>query len=386
MLIDVSRLVGRLLKKRIPTGIDRVGLAYVRHYGARARAVLTISGVTLVCAEDESQALFTWLLDSGRSGPPWRAFTRSLVTGAGKGSTKHEVFLNTGHTGLNSPRYIGMLKNRGVNPIFLIHDLIPITHPEYCRAGEQQRHQTRLRHALSIGSGIICNSQATLDALSYHCRGIGIPMPPAVAAPLASDPLPGTRGIRPIREPYFVLLSTIEPRKNHMMILQAWQRIVERRGAKAPRLVLVGQTGWECEHVTRFLDRSDFLKPYVRHEPRCTDDQLMSWLGHAQALLFPSLVEGYGMPVVEALAHGVPVIASNLKVFREFAGEIPAYADPLDTLRWIDLIDSYCDDADTDRRRQLHRMDTFNAPSWSDHFSRVDELIGRIAPREPAYG
>jgi len=141
--------------------------------------------------------------------------------------------------------------------------------------------------------------------------------------------------------PYFVVLSTIEPRKNHWFLLQMWRRLVETMGDSAPRLVIIGQRGWECENVAYMLERSEKLKGFVFEYSNCTDEELATYLHHAQALLFPSFAEGYGMPLVEALAFGVPVIASDLPVFREVAGEIPEYVDPLDGKRWAELVKEY---------------------------------------------
>ncbi len=82
------------------------------------------------------------------------------------------------------------------------------------------------------------------------------------------------------------------------------------------------------------LDRCVALKDHVTELPRCDDHELATWLAHAQALLFPSFIEGFGMPLVEALMLGVPVIASDLPVFREIAGDIPCYLDPIDGPGW----------------------------------------------------
>jgi glycosyltransferase involved in cell wall biosynthesis len=395
MLIDVSRLVGRLLKGRLPTGVDRVGLAYVRHYGPRARAVLWAAGNSLVCAPRESQAIFDWLLRQDNGGMPWSTIWRSLLPTANRAATAGSVLLNTGHTGLDDQRYVDMLQRRAVTPLLIIHDLIPITHPQFCRSGERIRHERRMRNALSVASGIICNSTSTLKALSEYCESIGMAMPPAAAAPLAlhfngSQAYAGPRSpfnlqasagssrFAGAKAPYFVLLSTIEPRKNHLMILQVWQRLVERHGADAPRLVLIGQRGWECEHVARLLDRAEAIRSFIIEKSHCGDDELTTLLAGAQALLFPTFTEGFGMPVIEALAQGVPVIASDLQVFREFAGDIPDYADPLDAPRWLELLESYCRAGSLQREAQLVRMKGFECPTWEGHFALVDRLLERI--------
>jgi glycosyltransferase involved in cell wall biosynthesis len=92
-------------------------------------------------------------------------------------------------------------------------------------------------------------------------------------------------------------------------------------------------------------------------------------------LLFPSIVEGYGLPLVEALGAGVPVIASDLPVFREIAGDRPDYLDPRDEVAWERIILDYVGDASEARSAQLRRIGGFRPPSWSDHFARAEELL-----------
>jgi glycosyltransferase involved in cell wall biosynthesis len=264
----------------------------------------------------------------------------------------------------------------------VVHDLIPITYPEYSRQGERERHLARMNNVLAAASGVITNSQATLKKLVSFAESAGQPMPRSVVALLA----PGMSGIspgkRPMPLPYFVILGTIEPRKNHWLLLQLWRGLVERLGQEAPRLVVIGQRGWECENVVDLLERCEHLKGFVVEHSICSDTELVTYLHHAQALLFPSFAEGYGMPLVEALALGVPVIASDLPVFREIAGEIPEYIDPLDGKRWSELVKEYAKPDSQLRIAQLRRIGDFKVPTWADHFAKVDALLEQLS--EPA--
>ena len=378
ILIDVTRLVDRLMQGRLPTGVDRVSLAYIEHYRTQARAVVRWLGRSFILSEPGSQALFDRLLAPGaccatgmRRSLLWGMLAGGMSLRRGQGC----FLFNTGHSGLEQPGYAALLKSLGVRPLFLVHDLIPLTHPEYCRPLERERHVRRMNTALDLAAGIITNSEATREELMRYAAQGNRVLPPTEVALLA----PGMRSIDPgerrVVEPYFVMLSTIEPRKNHWLILQIWRRLIERLGPAAPRLVVIGQRGWECENVVDLLERCEVLRGFVTEIPDCSDEALVNYLCHSQALLFPSFAEGYGMPLAEALAHGVPVLASNLPVFREIADEIPEYIDPLDGRRWAEVIEAYAPFDSAMRQAQVERMRAFRQPKWSDHFERVDALL-----------
>ena len=342
-VIDVTRLVARLMKGRLPTGVDRVCLTYVQRYANRARAALHRGRFNIILPGAASRQLFALLLE-----PP-RNLTRRVVALVARAalfawrdrSCAGSMLLNIGHSGPEQPQYVAWLRRRGLRPVFMIHDVIPVTHPEYCRPPERQRHMRRLDAVLRTASAVITNSGATLRALSEYARSRGLAMPPTIAAPLAASAFSADSEQRPLAEPYFVMLSTIEPRKNHWMILQVWRRLVELHGAAAPRLVIVGQRGWECENVLDLLERCESLRGFVLEKSICSDSELVAHLRHARALLFPSFVEGYGLPLVEALDLGVPVLASDLPVFREIVADIPEYLDPLDAIGWMKCIESF---------------------------------------------
>lgn len=375
MLIDVTRLADRFLQGRLPTGVDRVSLAYVNHFHDRAHALVRFGGRWAEMTHRDSQLIFDALLDGTKD----RAGTLRRCVARGYASfwerRRSTVLWNTGHTGLDLPDYARAVKRRALRPLFFLHDLIPITHPEYCRPGEADKHHRRLDAMLSVGHGLLVNSRATRDELVEYAARKGVPVPPCAVAPLAPARLPQPDTRRPLARPYFVILGTIEARKNHLLLLQLWRQLVTTLGDEAPRLVLIGQRGWECEQVVDQLDRCEQLRGFVIEKAGCTDVELATWLHHARALLFPTFAEGFGMPLVEALMLGVPVIASDLPVFREIAGDIPEYLDPIDGMGWKHLILDYAAPDSTRRRAQCERMTGYAPPTWEEHFAVVEELM-----------
>jgi glycosyltransferase involved in cell wall biosynthesis len=371
ILLDVSRLIWRRWKGRLPTGIDRVCLAYLRHFAPRAQAVVQHRWFRGILDPDASQRLFA-LLES-----PGTHFKSALVLGgirnlwrvSDRGNGR--AYLNVGHTGLDSPVFRRWVREADVKPIYLVHDLIPITHPEFCRPGETDKHRERMRTVLTTAAGVIGNSQATLDELERFGRSENLPSPPGLAAWLGVDPLPATNESAFPSRPTFVALGTIEARKNHLLLLEIWSRLIDRLGTVAPRLLIIGQRGWEAEQVFNRLDHDEKLRGHVVELNDCFDEELSAHVSTARALLFPSRAEGYGLPLIEALSLGAPVIASDLPVFREIAGDIPTYLDPLDSDAWEAAIVEYS--ADTGARdAQLRRMKSFRLPDWDSHFEKVE--------------
>ncbi|MHB1230326.1 MAG: glycosyltransferase, partial [Halothiobacillus sp.] len=160
--------------------------------------------------------------------------------------------------------------------------------------------------------------------------------------------------------------------------LQLWRDLVCEFGEQTPKLVVIGQRGWECEQVVDLLERCPAIHYAVIELPHCTDEELATWLHHAQALLFPAFVEGYGLPLIEALSQQCPVIASDLGVFRELAADIPEYLNPQDGLGWRQAVLDFTQGDSPRRIDQLRRMQSFTVPSWHAHFMRVDHLLKTV--------
>lgn len=387
ILLDVSRLIWRAWEGKMPTGIDRTCLAYVAHFREAARAVVQRGKSTLVLPTEASARLFERLLVP--NGDFKLKLTGLLASGflfRRLGDLSGQIYLNVGHTGLDKPGHGEWIQRTGVLPLYFVHDLIPLTHPEYCRPGEPEKHLRRMTALLTLGTGVIANSRDTLNELAVFA-GLqkALSMPPGLVAPLgvadvASGGGGGAASVTLPGRPYFVMLGTIEGRKNHLLILNIWSELARRLGTACPQLVVIGQRGWESEQAVDMLDRSEEIRGHVIELSRCDDAQLAAYMAHARALLFPSFVEGYGLPLVEALAAGTPVIASNLNVFRELAGDIPTYLSPIDGLGWSQAIEAFARDDSPERDAQLRRLQGWRAPQWSDHFALVDRWLEQFSP------
>lgn len=384
-LIDVTRLVDR--QGRRPTGIDRVCQAYVEHYGPRARAVIRRGHLDLVASPTRSRRLFDELtgpLPRQRRSFDGIAALRALLSSVRDPPAAGSLLFNVGHAGLERPGIAAWVRALQLVPVYMLHDLIPITHPEYCVPGMAAVHMRRVETMLRTAACIVTNSEATLASLRAYAARTGRALPPTLACPIAPRRLPLGDATPPLSSPYFVMVGTIEPRKNHLLLLQLWRELATR--TTAPRLVLIGQRGWECENAVDLIERCAAIRPLVVERGDCDDAELATYLRHARALLLPSFVEGYGLPLAEALSLGTPVIASDLAVFREVAGDIPDYLSPLDAVAWMRLISAYAAAGSAQREAQLERLRAWRAPSWESHFATLDAFLETLRPRPHGAG
>lgn len=386
LLLDASRLVWRRWSGTRATGIDRICLAWMEHYGPRAQAVIVHRQGQAILPFATSQALFALLTRPERGHGGSLAFRAALASLAirRRGHLRDRLegrgrfWLNPGHTGLDRPSLGEWTRRRKLRPIHVVHDLIPITHPQYCREGEAERHARRMATVLESATGVVANSAHTLDTFAEFAASRSRAMPPAAVAWPGTPVLPRVP-IPEASEPIFVILGTIEGRKNHTLLLSLWRRMLAAGGSTpVPRLVIVGRRGWQADEVFAWLDRREFGDRVAELGP-LDDWRLAETLAGARALLFPSFAEGYGIPLVEALAAGVPVIASDLPVFREIGQGVPELLPPDDIAAWSDAISNYACPDSARRRQQLDRLAAFLAPDWLGHFAKVDNFLAELA-------
>ncbi len=387
VILDISRLLASA-QRASPTGIDRVELAYARRWVSEpglpctfvaevpilGHAALPRPVVTdLVAAVDEA-----WsqggraAVNAARRVRLAAPFGRSALTEVLRRPVP-KAFVLVSHRALERPGRIEALRRQGCRFVPLIHDLIPLLHPEFAREGHADRHRKRIATTARLADAIVVNSAATAADLVPWLSGRAVE--PAIAvAPLGVTP-PTVEAPPVALRPYFVVLGTIEPRKNHLLLLNLWRQLAATMGPAAPRLIVVGRRGWENENVIDMLERCAAIDGLVRETGPLPDREVASLLRGARALLFPSFAEGFGLPLGEALALGVPCIASDLPALREVGGAVPDYLDPLDGAAWRNAVLDYARGDSVARRAQIGRMAAWQPPSWAEHFGIVDGLL-----------
>lgn len=266
---------------------------------------------------------------------------------------------------------------RAAHRVVTIHDLYFLDRPEATTA-EVRRDYAALVRAHAGQADLVVTS-------SHHMAG-------EVAARLDVDPArvvvcPGgapawaPRPDVPADGPV-VCIGTLEPRKNVPGLLDVWERLV-RRGEPVPLLVLAGGAGTDAAAVTARI-ASPPLAGHVRYDGYLPDDRREAFYKQARLLVVPSLDEGFGLPVVEACAAGVPVVAARRGALPEVGGDAPVYLDPLDTDAWADTIRDLLgspDRLEDMRQRGLQRARAF---SWTRTAERLWTAYRGLTERRAA--
>ena len=246
-----------------------------------------------------------------------------------------------------------MRRDHGMRVAVLLYDIIPVRRPEYVDRFHATSFGAWLDGTLPLCDVLLAISRSAADEVEDHARRHGIPLrtrvqpipigtgfsaAPAEATPaqIAALPAPGS---------YVLFVSTLEARKNHLLLFRVWRRLIEAMPAdEVPTLVFAGRVGWMVADFMLQLENSDFLGGKVRLIDQPTDGELAALYRGCLFTLFPSFYEGWGLPVTESLSFGKPCIISNATSLPEAGGALARYFDPEDVLGATALIRATLED------------------------------------------
>ncbi|AOR77480.1 glycosyltransferase family 1 protein [Novosphingobium sp. 11B] len=391
VILDISRLISRL-RYSTPSGVDRVEMAYARGLLARYGNALAFAAVhptgrygrlprrTALAYLDELDRRWASEANAPRLRPLASVLPQLaalMPTRQGVGSSQRAVYVQASpHHLTKAAKVHSILARERAKFLCLVHDLIPIEFPEYARPSGAELHRQRIETIASAiaatGGAAIVNSAATGRSLkpwlkpgtAIHVALLGTEQLPPAIPHAAKD-----------GRPYFVCLGTIEPRKNHLLLLHLWRHLAETMPPeRVPRLIVVGRRGWENEQIVDMLERCPALVGHVTELGGCPDAHLSALLRGSRALLMPTFAEGYGMPVAEALSVGTPVICSDLAALREAGGTAPDYLDPLDGRGWKAAVLDHAAGGPM-RLAQMERLPGWHNPTWPEHIKIVSHAI-----------
>lgn len=407
VILDLSRLVSTGWR-RTPAGIPRVELAYAQHfianYPERLNFVVSDAFGRLRILENRMAITFVkeiatyWQSDIGSTRAHLRVALRALAIhlvlilqyrrGLDHLVARRDpcVYVIISQQHMDRTKVFERLKSAGnLKVVYFVHDIIPVVFPEYCPPNEDIQMHRRLEGAAQLADVIVANSQDTAD-IFRNMFGKERSPDSIIVAPLGVD----TPLLKPQHDragaSYFVMVGTIEPRKNHLLILNLWRKLSIALGPETPGLIVIGKRGWENENVVDMLERCPGLRHIVQEQSYVSDEEMTDLLRNSRALLMPSFAEGYGLPLAETLALGVPAICSDLPALREVGGDVPEFIDPIDGLSWRTAILDYAAQESPRRDAQLKRLENWQPGSWESHFSIVSPLLDATETEVESHG
>lgn len=265
------------------------------------------------------------------------------------------------------------VQKAGIRTAIMLHDTIPLDYPKLCIDFVSDDLERAIEYQARNGDLLLCNSNATAADFSRHAhRLVGKPPKarPIVAHLGLHNAKNDTKNTETLPEqidltrPIHVIIGTIEPRKNHVFLIDLWERMSrDIEPSRMPQLVIIGRWGWKCEHIKSKLEDSKEFNASIFILEGPDDAVMASVLNSSNTLLMPSITEGYGLPILEAARDGIPVIANDLAVYREIAGDYPDLCSVDDPAGWERLIKLHSE------KRQ--RLQAPPIPTWDQHFERV---------------
>ncbi|HQA67755.1 MAG TPA: glycosyltransferase family 1 protein, partial [Aggregatilineales bacterium] len=269
--------------------------------------------------------------------------------------------------------------------VVTIYDLSFIRHPERLSAARRLYLRTFTRASARRARRVIAISRSGRDEIHEL---LGVPLEqidvayPGVDesfAPLPPAEVEAFRREKGLPERYILYLGTLEPRKNLDTLIRAYARLPQRRDVK---LVLAGGRGWGTDAIFALIEKlgleGDIIRPgYI------AGNELPMWYNAAEIFAYPSVYEGFGMPLVEAMACGVPVITSNTSSLPEAAGPAGVLLPPTDVEAWVGELARLLDDEavrqNLARRGQQHARKfrwTATARQTADAYHRALSVRG----------
>jgi glycosyltransferase involved in cell wall biosynthesis len=228
-------------------------------------------------------------------------------------------------------RALAARERHGLRYAMLIYDLIPVMRPEFSVAALTRRYREWARAMMPVCDVPMAISQATRRDVERFAAREGF----ALRAPVAVVPVgtgfpagPPHGAMQPAvpGEPFVLCVSTIEVRKNHLLLFRVWRRLVEEMPqGMVPKLVLAGGIGWLVDDLMQQMRNSGFLDGRIEVVDSPTDAMLAALYRGAMFTVYPSHYEGWGLPVAESHGFGTPVVCADATSLPEAGGSLARY-------------------------------------------------------------
>ncbi len=280
-------------------------------------------------------------------------------------------------------------KRYGLRFAVLIHDLIPELYPEWTARDGVAPYRAWLREVVPYADDIFAVSKHSANDLVQRMKAWNKPVSTPVVLPVGHRPryhadLPPGADARetPFNRPFVLFVSTIEVRKNHALLFRVWRRLLDTMPAgSVPDLVFAGQVAWLTADLMVQIENANWLDGHIKLVESPSDSELVALYEACTFTVFPSLYEGWGLPVTESLSFGKTVAASNRSAIPEAGGDFCCYFDPENVDDAYNVIRSLIEHPERVRQLEAEIAAKFRPPGWAD---TAAALLDHLRAAKPA--
>ncbi|BAH73799.1 putative glycosyltransferase [Solidesulfovibrio magneticus RS-1] len=285
---------------------------------------------------------------------------------------------------------LSLVKKTDLRLTFIINDIIPVKFPYWFQDNYAPVFNTNLRHLLIAAHQVLAISRSSANdveqfaldnletSITVSTFELGSAIIEAGKADVAVAQSLSERlqAVANIQQGFVLCVGAIHPRKNHRLLFDVWTKLNETMGNKTPVLIIVGGVAWCGEDVARAFQGSPLHQKYVRNLTDITDSELQWLYENCQLTVYPSLYEGWGLPVAESLRYGKICLASNTSSIPEIAPNLTDLLDPLDASPWAQRIAFYCKSktARAQREEKIGRL--YQPKTWEEAASSLLQCLG----------
>ena len=286
------------------------------------------------------------------------------------------------------PYYKEFYKLRQSNKIKIVsccYDLIPVLYPQYCVSDVAEHFKSYFLDVADGSDLVLCISRQSEKDLNNMLYQTGGARPPTWVFPLG-DNVPQSDGngvsssIQDLcQQPFILYVSTVERRKNHEILYRAYHLLCATgHKEKLPRLVFVGMQGWGVGDLMKDIELDPLVANCILRLNHVTDTELKALYEASMFCVFPSLYEGWGLPVGEALAMGKVVLASDRGSLPEVGGELVKYIDPWSAQAWAQAILEMIEDTEGRRNWEKNVEENYDIRTWQSAARSVQTAIEKL--------
>ncbi|KTT65522.1 hypothetical protein NS383_10360 [Pseudomonas oryzihabitans] len=297
-----------------------------------------------------------------------------------------DIFLSMGLDWDSSwyPHLHDIKRKYGIQVITCCYDLIPVLFPQYCVGNVAEKFTSYFVDLAHASDLILCISQQTQRDLVKLLDETGAPPTRTAVFPLGDNVPEGneppSEELRKLTErPFILFVSTIERRKNHQLLYKAYHLLcAEGYADSIPNLVFVGMSGWGVNDLLMDIELDPLTKGKIFQFTHITDSALRYLYERCEYFAYPSLYEGWGLPVGEALSLGKVVLASDQGSLPEVGGDLVTYLDAWNPRAWATEILRLAQQPAVLAERAARVREEYRPRTWLDGARVVAELVSHF--------